>query len=334
MFNCKKTVAVLSTAALAMSFSFASMAAANVSSVSLTIDSDIAAGDSDSDVEVTASSSKYTVDDVDVTNEPGDEWEDGDKPKLKVTVSSADNYSFSSGFSKSSVDLSGDDGTVTSVTRSSSSKLYVYITLDALDDDDSDYELDVSNLEWDEDTGEASWDEAEDAKRYEVKLYRNDSTVTSVTATDESYDFSGSITKKGTYTFKVRAVYNSSNKGSWEESDEWDVSSSEAEDISSGSSGSSSSGSSSSSGPGGSSLGAWLKDNVGWWYCNADRSYTVNNWQYINNKWYFFNGNGYMVTGWVYWNSIWYYCGENGDMYVNRTTPDGYYVNGDGAWVQ
>lgn len=333
MFNRKKIAAVLSTAALAMSFSFVSMAAeTKVSSVSLTIDSDIEAGGSGSDVEVTASSSKYSVEDVDVTNEPSDEWEDGDKPKLKVTVSAADDYYFTSGFSKSSIDISGDDGTVTSVTRSTAYKLYVYITLDALDEDDSDYALDVSNLEWDEDTGEASWDETEDAKRYEVKLYRNDSTVTSATTTDEDYDFSGYITKKGTYTFKVRAVYNSSNKGSWEESDEWDVSSSEADDISSNSSGSPSS---DSSGPGlGSSSGAWLLDSVGWWYCNADRSYTVNNWQYINNKWYFFNGNGYMVTGWVYWNSIWYYCGDDGAMYVNRTTPDGYYVNSDGAWVQ
>ena len=33
--------------------------------------------------------------------------------------------------------------------------------------------------------------------------------------------------------------------------------------------------------------GAWLRDSVGWWYCNADKSYTVNNWQYIDDRWYF-----------------------------------------------
>lgn len=119
---------------------------------------------------------------------------------------------------------------------------------------------------------------------------------------------------------------NSSNKGSWEESDTWDVTSGEADEISLNSA------PNTSFGPGGSSAGAWLKDDIGWWYCNADRSYTVSNWQYINNKWYYFNEKGYMVTGWIYWNAKWYYCGEDGAMYSDRTTPDGYYVGSDGAW--
>ena len=62
-----------------------------------------------------------------------------------------------------------------------------------------------------------------------------------------------------------------------------------------------------------SSQGAWLKNDVGWWYCNADRSYPVNQWQYINNYWYFFNASGYMVTGWVQWNNVWYYCCDSGE---------------------
>ncbi len=65
---------------------------------------------------------------------------------------------------KSSVSLSGSDGTVTSVSRSSSDTLIVYVTLDALDDDDSDHDLDVSGLEWDESDGTASWEESDDAK--------------------------------------------------------------------------------------------------------------------------------------------------------------------------
>ena len=128
------------------------------------------------------------------------------------------------------------------------------------------------------------------------------------------------------YLFKVRAVYSSSDKGSWEESDSWYVSSEEADEISDGrrSYGSSSS----------SYKGAWLRDSVGWWYCNADKSYTVNNWQYIDDRWYFFNAAGYMVTGWIDWGGRWYYCGDDGAMYYNTTTPDGYYVGDDGAWVQ
>ena len=80
--------------------------------------------------------------------------DDGDKPKFKITIYADDDYYFASGFSKSSVSLSGSDGTVTSVSRSSSDTLVVYVTLDALDDDDSDHDLDVSGLEWDESTDE------------------------------------------------------------------------------------------------------------------------------------------------------------------------------------
>ena len=224
------------------------------------------------------------------------------------------------------MDLSGADGKVTSVTRKSST-LIVNITLDALDEGSSDRNLDVYGLEWDESDGMAMWEDSGDARKYEVRLYRNDSSVTSViTTSDTSYDFAGYITRSGDYMFKVRAVYNSSDKGSWEESDSWYVSSEEADELSADRKtyGSAAQGYS----------GAWLRDDVGWWYCNADKSYTTNNWQYINDRWYFFNAAGYMVTGWIPWNGRWYYCGEDGAMYYNATTPDGYYVGDDGAWIQ
>jgi hypothetical protein len=300
----------------------------SISSVSLYISSEIEAGESGGDVTVTSSSSKFSINDTEVTNEPDGEWKNGNKPKLKVTLEAEGDYYFDSGFSKSSVSLSGSDGTVSSVSRSSS-KLIVYITLDALEDDEDDHELAVSNLEWDEGNGTASWDECEDANKYEVRLYRGSNAVTSVlTTTYTSYDFASYITNSGDYSFKVRGVYNSSNKGSWEESDSWYVSSNEAEEISSASS-------SGVSGPGSSTgTGAWLKDSTGWWYCNADRSYTVSNWQYIDDCWYYFNQSGYMVTGWVNWNSKWYYCGESGAMLTSTTTPDGYNVGSGGAWIQ
>ena len=195
----KNAAACLLTAALAAMLPFSASAATGnkISSISLRIDSEIVAGDSGSD--------------VDVTNEPRDEWEDGDKPKLKVTLTAAEDYYFpTSGLTKSDVSLSGDDGTVTSVSRSSSDTFRVYITLEALDDDDdddSDYELDVDGLEWDESDGTAYWNDGEDAKRYEVRLYRGDSTASSILSTsDTSYDFSSYFTQSGTYTFRVRGV--------------------------------------------------------------------------------------------------------------------------------
>lgn len=58
----------------------------------------------------------------------------------------------------------------------------------------------------------------------------------------------------------------------------------------------------------------WVQDATGWWYRNADGSYPVNTWKEINGKQYYFDGNGYMLH--------------------DTTTPDGYLVGSDGAWIQ
>ena len=341
MMKVKSGVVLLLSAMSCLVMSFPSMAATKIGSISLEINSNISAGDYGGDVDVDTDSSKYYVDDVQVTNEPKNGWEDNDKPKIKVTLIADDDYYFPSTLSKSDVDLSGDDGTVTSISRRNNDEMYVNITLDALDgdddDDDSDYDLYISDLEWDDADGTASWEEADDARKYEVRLYRDGSSVTSVQTTSNTYyRFASYFTKSADYIFKVRAVYNSSNKGSWYESEGLEVSSSEARDIRENSS-SSDYGSSTAGGPGNNSQssGAWLHDDIGgWWYCNADRSYPVNQWQYINDYWYFFNEKGYMVTGWVLWNNIWYYCSDSGAMLTNTTTPDGYRVGADGAWIQ
>ena len=77
--------------------------------------------------------------------------------------------------------------------------------------------------------------------------------------------------------------------------------------------------------------GSWQSNSTGWWYQNADGSYPANEWKQINGSWYYFNESGYMVA------SMWignYYLGENGSMLTNTTTPDGYMVDGSGAWVK
>lgn len=59
----------------------------------------------------------------------------------------------------------------------------------------------------------------------------------------------------------------------------------------------------------------WKQESDGrWWYQNDDGSYPVNQWQEINGKQYYFGADGYMLA--------------------NTTTPDGYQVGDDGAWIQ
>lgn len=344
----KKIAIPVVTFATAMTFNTVAFADTElIDSVTVDVDCSISSGDDGSDAEDSVSASTdddtYDVTSITVTNEPSGEWDDNDNPKLEIKLKADSGYAFyvdGEKISSDDVEIDGVSGSVTSVSVSSSNKrvLTIKFTMDDLDeqdyddDDDEDYDLTVDNLEWNETTGEAYWDGADDANKYEVKLYRGGSLLVSETTTDTDYNFASYFTSSGRYQFRVRAVKNSSNKGDWESSDYFTVSTSEAEDIKNNYSSSSSS---SATGPASesSSGGAWLKDDIGWWYCNADKSYTVNNWQYINGKWYFFNESGYMYTGWLLWNGYWYYLGPEGDMWYNATTPDGYYVNADGVWV-
>lgn len=68
------------------------------------------------------------------------------------------------------------------------------------------------------------------------------------------------------------------------------------------------------------SMGNWQQDASGWWWQRTDNSYPADEWKWIDGdgdgtaESYYFDGNGYLAT--------------------NTTTPDGYTVNADGAWVQ
>lgn len=59
--------------------------------------------------------------------------------------------------------------------------------------------------------------------------------------------------------------------------------------------------------------GQWKQNDTGWWYQNTDGSYLTSGWQWIDGKCYYFTPDGYCLT--------------------NMTTPDGYQVDLNGAWV-
>ena len=113
--------------------------------------------------------------------------------------------------------------------------------------------------------------------------------------------------------------------------------------------------------------GEWIRDEAGWWFKYDDGTWPAGTWAELgwNNvtNWYYFNADGYMATGWkpdagnwyylhpdsdgtqgfMYtgWHEIggkWYYFstaagGPLGAMAAGTTTPDGYKVGTDGAWI-
>lgn len=60
--------------------------------------------------------------------------------------------------------------------------------------------------------------------------------------------------------------------------------------------------------------GDWKSDDKGWWWQEDNGIYPVSTWKEINGKHYYFGTDGYMLS--------------------NTTTPDGYKVGADGAWIQ
>ncbi|WP_049962562.1 hypothetical protein [Oribacterium sp. FC2011] len=66
--------------------------------------------------------------------------------------------------------------------------------------------------------------------------------------------------------------------------------------------------------------GTWKSDSNGWWYDEGNGSYPKNTWSWIDG-----NDDGVSEC---------YYFNENGYCLINTITPDNYYVNPSGAWVE
>ena len=332
MFKGVKTAMVAATMGTLMSTTAFAAEAAKLDTIPLEIVSNIDEKEDIDDVTVKTSSKLFEVTDWEITNEPDEEWEEGEKPKLKIKIEIEDDdlAYFDSALEKDDIKVvlksnhtENQVATVTKVTRSGKYKAYIYVTLPAVGDGEVD--LSIPEIYWEEDSAYAYWEEAEDAKSYELKIYRNDKLLNSkvITTTGDGYDFSEYLTEKGEYKYKVRAVYNKSNKGDWEESDEIKINADEVYNPALGSP---------STAVTDIKKGSWIKDNKGWMWLNEDRTWAKNGWKKINNKEYYFNADGYMYTGWVFDGGNWYYCGENGDKQLNKTI-NGCKLDAKGVWV-
>lgn len=80
--------------------------------------------------------------------------------------------------------------------------------------------------------------------------------------------------------------------------------------------------------------GSWGDYQQGRRFTKADGTVPADCWELILGKWYYFNADGYALTGWNEIGGKWYYMYEDGAMAAGTTTPDGYVVDGSGAWVQ
>ncbi len=105
----------------------------------------------------------------------------------------------------------------------------------------------------------------------------------------------------------------------------------------------------------------WQLINGQWYYLDSTNCDMKTGWYFdsADGKWYYLSGSGAMATGWVEVNGKSYYLSPTateptysydaekgawvytnaaarpfGSMYVSETTPDGYQVDANGAWIQ
>ncbi len=203
------------------------------------------------------------------------------------------------------------------------------------------------DIYWDEDDQSiARWEEVDEVYQYEIYLYCDDSKVKEIKTKKNYYNFSKSMTKEGDYTFRVRALVKKNNDdytdSAWSDySDVVYVDESYAELMKNGGKIDTEN-----SGPGATqtdsvSAGAWVQDEVGWWYKYNDGTYPANRWfqDPADANWYYFNEQGYMATGWIEVDGSRYYCDlqgtPSGAMVTGTHVIDGveYYFDESGALI-
>lgn len=70
-------------------------------------------------------------------------------------------------------------------------------------------------------------------------------------------------------------------------------------------------------------------------YLNADNTLAINQWKYVWDNWYYFGEDGKSKQNtWAEIDGNWYYFDQWSIMQHDATTPDGYYVGSDGAFVE
>ena len=300
---------------------------------------------SDMRLSLSAGSGNYSIDGYEILNETGNSA----YPLIQITLDAESGWYFD--VSTRDIHLEGEEADCTSKsTKNNAETLLIKIKLT----DMTSNLPPVSSADLDSD-GEGSWTSVPGARKYEVRLYRGNALIGSTkTTSDTHYDFSGMITRKGDYFFKVRAVgAKSSDKSDWTESDGYYYDDSLSDNYHDSNwwydddyyynngpgSGPSGPGNSyyndSNSGPGAGpsgtssgSQGAWCQNRYGWWYRYSNGSYPANAWLYVDSNWFHFDGNGYMQTGWLNDGGRWYYLNPSSDGTKGKMITGWYGING------
>ena len=268
----------------------------------------------DGRISITESAAYYDMDDA--------VWLRGETPSIRVELSLNDTarYRFTSA---TKVTVSGFQSEVSSKkVLGGGDSLQVNIRLPKVTGPLGD----IEEYYWEENT--AHWSDAGDADRYEVRLYRGNSLVQTISTNRNEFDFYPYMTRAGEYSFRVRGLSSSDEqKSPWTERSEENAIT--AGNIYTGPSPSAPVSPQSPRQPEG-----WQQDNRGWSYRQTDGSLVRGRWLYTDNNWFHLADDSYMDTGWIYVDNNWFYLnpvsdGTRGAMKVGWQHVDNnwFYLN-------
>lgn len=250
------------------------------------------------------SDAKYDIEDAVWTREPSDDhWEMGDVPKIKVTLTALGDSYFSGSYDKSKVSVEGAE--FLGASKKDRDTLVVNIALKTVGGQLED----PFDVYWSETTrGLARWDKVEQAGSYELRVYRGNSVIKTVSNLKKNYhECYPYMTEKGTYSFKVRAIASEQTKNiknsGWSESDELEIKQNQVY-----------TGAAPSEVTDTNSQVGWISSYNEWYFKYPDGTIAKNSGVQIKNEWYRFNAEGKMVTGWQDIDGHTYYYHEDGRM--------------------
>lgn len=268
--------------------------------------------DDDSAIEIISSGTGYDLEHFEVEN-PDEVYEGTANPVVNVYLTARDGYYFN--ITKASQIKLSKCKYKTASRQDSSTTLVVTVEL-------TEIKKTVGNIEEInlEDSGKATWEEVFNAGSYELRIFRNDSRVGSVTVDTNSYDIASYFTREGSYLFRVRAIHKAdqSVRGEWAESNSIYLNAEKAK-------------ANREAAEAAESAGDWIADKGSWKFRLPDGTFVTSAWRRINKEWYYFLPDSHIARGWAQVDGAWYYFDPTtGALWVNTTTPDGYTVGIDG----
>lgn len=338
----------LSTALLASLGAQTALAADYINSVSITLDIDLMdgeglpvlhdgiVGEDGPEVKI-SNNTRYEIAEV-AWSKDVDEVEMGKAYNLKVKLDALGDYEFKSSYSSSKVTVKG--GSFVSARRGDTSdELIVTVKTkkaEGIFEEPADVDWKSVNFK-NAKFGHAGWDRVVDAA-YDVTLLRNGSVVHRVEDLKKTtYNFYPYMTKKGDYTFRVRAVPSTTEMESYATKSEWVYSDElyvDADEVSDGT-GQGQEDVTESKTPNISNPDqvGWIKSGNKWFFRYPDGSYLRDSWGKIGGVWYLFDNSGEMLTGWHLRNDHYYYMNSSGAMYTGWLLDKNiwYYLNPDGT---